>query len=144
MILLKTTCFLVLWSWMTAILAAILTMVSVGVVLASRKSWLCCPNLPMALLFAPETKVECDGYRSYLNLDGVQLEPTKYEVGDLHWLHKAISNLKAFLLGTYHGRCTKLQAYLDEYCFRFNRRMTGDQIFLRLTRAVATSCGVLS
>ncbi|HIR31512.1 MAG TPA: DDE transposase, partial [Candidatus Faecousia faecavium] len=38
----------------------------------------------------------------------------------------------------------KLQAYLDEYCFRFNRRMTGDQIFLRLTRAVATSCGVLS
>lgn len=81
---------------MTAILAAILTMVSVGVVLASRKSWLYCPNLPMALLFAPETKVECDGYRSYLNLDGVQLEPTKYEVGDLHWLHKAISNLKTF------------------------------------------------
>ena len=50
----------------------------------------------------------------------------------------------AVLAGTYHGRCTKLQAYLDEYCFRFNRRMTGNQIFLRLTRAVATSCGVLS
>ena len=63
---------------------------------------------------------------------------------DLHWVHKAISNLKAFLQGTYHGRCTKLQAYLDEYCFRFNRRMTGNQIFLRLTRAVATSCSVLS
>ncbi len=74
----------------------------------------------------------------------MQLDPKKYEAGDLHWLHKAISNLKAFLIGTYHGRCTKLQAYLDEYCFRFNRRMTGDQIFLRLTRAVATSCGVLS
>ena len=55
-----------------------------------------------------------------------------------------ITEQKAFLIGTYHGRCTKLQAYLDEYCFRFNRRMTGDQIFLRLTRAVATSCGVLS
>ena len=49
--------------------------------------------------------------------------------GDLHWLHKAISNLKAFLLGTYHGRCTQLQAYLDEFCFRFNRRKTGDRIF---------------
>ena len=73
------------------------------------------------------------GYRSYLKLDGVQLDPKKYEAGDLHWLHKAISNLKAFLIGTYHGRCTKLQAYLDEYCFRFNRRMTGDQIFLRLS-----------
>ena len=94
--------------------------------------------------FAPNTKVECDGYRSYLNLEGVELSAKKYETDDLHWLHKAISNLKTFLLGTYHGRCTKLQAYLDEYCFRFNRRMTGDQIFLRLTRAATTSCGVLS
>ena len=68
----------------------------------------------------------------------------KYEAGDLHWLHKAISNPKTFRLGTYHGRCTKLQAYLDEFCFRFNRHMTRDQIFLRLTRAVATSRGMLS
>ncbi len=67
----------------------------------------------------------------------------KYEPGNLHWLHKAISNLKAFLLGTYHGRCTQLQAYLDEFCFRFNRRKTGDQIFLRLARAVAASCALL-
>ena len=94
--------------------------------------------------FVPKTKVECDGYRSYLNLEGVELNAKKYETDDLHWVHKAISNLKAFLQGTYHGRCTKLQAYLDEYCFRFNRRMTGNQIFLRLTRAVATSCSVLS
>ena len=94
--------------------------------------------------FAPQTKVECDGYRSYMNLEGVELNAKRYETNDLHWLHKAISNLKAFLLGTYHGRCTNLQANLDEYCFRFNRRMTGNQIFLRLTRAVATSCGMLS
>ena len=67
----------------------------------------------------PKTKVECDGYRSYLNLEGVELNTKKYETDDLHWVHKAISNLKAFLQGTYHGRCTKLQAYLDEYCFLF-------------------------
>lgn len=90
------------------------------------------------------TKVEWDGYRSYMKLTGVELDAQRYEAGDLHRLHKAISNLKTFLLGTYHGRCTKLQAYLDEFCFRFNRRMTGNQIFLRLTRAVATSCGMLS
>ena len=24
---------------------------------------------------APDTKVECDGYRSYLKLDGIQLQP---------------------------------------------------------------------
>ncbi len=72
------------------------------------------------------------------------MEQKKYQVGDIHWLHKAISNLKTFLLGIYHGRCTKFQSYRDEFCFRFNRRMNGSQVFLRLTRAVATSCGVLS
>ena len=92
---------------------------------------------------APGAKIECDGYRSYRNLSGVELDAKKYEPGDLHWLHKAISNLKAFLLGTYHGRCRQLQMYLDEFCFRFNRRKTGDQIFMRLTRAVATSCAQL-
>ena len=92
---------------------------------------------------APGSKIECDGYRSYRNLSGVTLDAKKYETGYLHWLHKTISNLKAFLLVTYHGRCQQLQAYLDEFCFRFNRRKTGDQIFIRLKRAVATSCGLL-
>ena len=92
---------------------------------------------------APGSKIECDGYKSYRNLSGVALDAKKYETGDLHLLHKTISNLKAFLLGTYHGRCTQLQSYLDEFCFRFNRRNTSDQIFSRLTRAVATSCGLL-
>ena len=92
---------------------------------------------------ATGAKIECDCYRSYRNLSGVTLDAKKYETGYLHWLHKAISNLKAFLLGTYHGRCTHLQAYLDEFCFRFNRRKTGDQIFMRLARAVAASCAQL-
>ena len=92
---------------------------------------------------ATGAKIECDGYRSYKNLSGVEMDAKQYEPGDLHWLHKAISNLKAFLLGTYHGRCTQLQSYLDEFCFRFNRRKTGDQIFSRLARAVATSCAQL-
>ena len=47
---------------------------------------------------APGAKIECDGYRSYKNLSGVELDAKKYESGDLHWLHKAISNLKAFLM----------------------------------------------
>ena len=92
---------------------------------------------------APGSKIECDGYKSYRSLSGVALDAKKHETGDLHWLHKAISNLKAFLLGTYHGRCQQLQAYLDEFCFRFNCRNTSNQIFMRLTRAVATACGLL-
>ena len=92
---------------------------------------------------APGSKVKCDGCRSYRNLTGVTLDAKTYEPGDLHWLRKAISNLKAFLLGTYHGRCTQLQAYLNEFCFRFNRRKNGDHIFARLARAVAVSCAQL-
>ena len=49
---------------------------------------------------APGSKIECDGYKSYRNLSGVALDAKKYEPGDLRWLHKAISNLKALLLGT--------------------------------------------
>ena len=29
--------------------------------------------------FVPKTKVECDGYRNYLNLEGVELNTKKYE-----------------------------------------------------------------
>ncbi len=38
-------------------------------------------------------------------------------------IHIVFGNLKAFLNGTYHGVSSKhLQAYLNEYVFRFNRR----------------------
>ena len=94
--------------------------------------------------FEKNTVVECDGYKSYLNLKDVEVRAKKYTNGDLHWLHTALSNLKNLLRGTYHGRCAKLQPYLDEFCFRFNRRMCAGQIFSRLTRAVAASGSVLS
>ncbi len=38
-------------------------------------------------------------------------------------VHRVISNLKSWLLGTHHGvSADHLQVYLDEYVFRFNRR----------------------
>jgi transposase-like protein/ribosomal protein L37E len=41
-------------------------------------------------------------------------------------IHRAFSNLKIWLLGTYHGAVSPQhsQAYLNEYVFRFNRRKT--------------------
>ena len=98
----------------------------------------------VAANFEKNTVVECDGYKSYLNLQDVQVRAKKYTTGDLHWLHVALSNLKNLIRGTYHGRCTELQPYLDEFCFRFNRRMCAGQLFARLTRAVAISGSVLS
>jgi hypothetical protein len=47
----------------------------------------------------------------------------------LPWVHIAIGNLKAFLLGTFHGVSGKyLQEYLSEFCYRFNRRQTEKEI----------------
>lgn len=88
--------------------------------------------------------VECDGLKSYVGLKNVSVNAAKYEVGDLAWVHTAIGNFKAFLLGTYHGSCGDYQPYLDEFCFRFNRRFHPAELFSRLSRAVAASCVMLS
>lgn len=80
--------------------------------------------------------VVSDGFSSYKGIsDNVSLSAS-----ELRWLHKAISNFKTFIQGTYHGRCTQWQDYMNEYCFRFNRRFFEKQIFFRLLRAVAVSC----
>ena len=41
----------------------------------------------------------------------------------LKWVHVVISTAKAFITGTFHGLDSKhIQRYLDEFCYRFNRR----------------------
>jgi len=58
----------------------------------------------------------------------------------LKWLHIIISNLKAFIAGTYHGLSdTHLQAFLDEFCYRFNRRFWPGQLFARTLVACTRS-----
>lgn len=51
-------------------------------------------------------------------------------------VHRVASLLKRWLLGTHHGRVeeTHLQAYLNEFVFRFNRRTSGSRgkLFYRL------------
>jgi len=52
----------------------------------------------------------------------------------LPWVHVLIANLKRFLLGTFHGavRPYRLQEYIDEFDYRFNRRFWEEQIPNRL------------
>lgn len=58
----------------------------------------------------------------------------------LRWVHTYISNTKASLLATYHGLSDKyLQRYLDECCYRFNRRFCEHQIFGKLLKACVSS-----
>ena len=49
------------------------------------------------------------------------------------WIHQIFSNLKGWARGVYHGlRRKHLQAYLDEFVFRFNRRKSRHAAFRSL------------
>lgn len=54
----------------------------------------------------------------------------------LKWVHIAMSNAKRNLLGVYHMIKPKfLQAYLNEFCYKLNRRYFGFKLFNRLVIA---------
>jgi hypothetical protein len=54
----------------------------------------------------------------------------------LKGVHVVISNAKAFIAGTFHGLDRKhIQRYLDEFCYRFNRRCREAELFDRLLAA---------
>ena len=58
----------------------------------------------------------------------------------LKWSHVAISNAKRNLLGIYHKIKAKyLQAYLDEFAYKLNRRYFGGKLFERLVIALSSS-----
>ncbi len=74
--------------------------------------------------------VRTDGYVSYYCLTGYGYELDMRIVGngpnaskELPWVHTLIANVKSMLRGAHHGVSHKyLQRYLDEFCYRFNRR----------------------
>jgi transposase-like protein len=88
--------------------------------------------------------VQTDAYHSYRKPLSEKYQH-EYQVFDadtdmLKWLHIIVSNAKAFVSGTFHGLGQKhLQSYLDEYCYRFNRRGMGGIIFDRLLFAATQS-----
>jgi hypothetical protein len=58
----------------------------------------------------------------------------------LPWVHIAISNAKRQLLGVYYKvKPEYLQYYLNQFCYKFNRRYFGEKQFDRLLIA-AVSC----
>jgi hypothetical protein len=86
---------------------------------------------------APGATLKTDGWSGYIGAPGLTHEP--HVVGPmaahivLPWVHRIFSNLKTWALGVYHGlRKSHLQAYLDEFVFRFNRRCTPHAAFRSL------------
>jgi transposase-like protein len=74
--------------------------------------------------------------QDYLHEVIVSYEDPELAESVFHWVNVIIANAKSFILGTFHGLPKKyLSRYLDEYCYRFNRRFCEHQIFAKLVNA---------
>jgi transposase-like protein len=96
----------------------------------------------------PGSVVHTDGWQGYSGLDGYQHEVTvlrgrKESANELlPRVHRVVSLLKRWLLGTHQGAVSPehLDYYLDEFTFRFNRRGShsrGKLFYRLLQQAVA-------
>jgi transposase-like protein len=94
----------------------------------------------------PGTAVITDAWQGYASLSSHGFRHQARVQGSreraekiLPRIHRVFGNLKTWLRGTHHGVDSKhLQAYLDEFTFRFNRRrtpMAAFQTLLGLTSA---------
>ncbi len=76
---------------------------------------------------AAGSTVRTDGNPSYREMEGYAHQPKVVGKMAAHiilkWVHRVISNLKRWFMGTLHGvRKPHFQAYLNEFTFRWNRR----------------------
>jgi len=92
-----------------------------------------------------DTVVKTDNYRSYSKIKEnvwchiAQNVSPKDAVKVLPWVHTMISNAKRTLLGAHHMLSKKyVQNYLDEFCYKVNRRYFGEELFDRLLIACVT------
>lgn len=89
---------------------------------------------------APGSVVKTDGWAGYVGLRDAgyaHLARTMSTAADVdEWLpfsHLVLANFKRWTLDIFHGVSPRhLQAYLDEYCYRLNRRDKREDIFRRL------------
>ena len=86
---------------------------------------------------APGITIRTDGWSGYPGAPDVAHDPQVIGPIAAHVvlpsIHHVFSNLKTWALGVYHGlRKKHLQAYLDEFVFRFNRRRTRHAAFRAL------------
>ena len=81
---------------------------------------------------SPGAIVRTDGWQPYAQLEALNYRHQPLAIngdykkadGHLPMIHLVFSNLKTWILGTHHGAIAQhhLQAYLNEYVYRFNRR----------------------
>lgn len=96
-------------------------------------------NYEISKAVKPSAKITTDGWRGYYKLSEIIKEHKRLTVPQkeahklLPWVHTIISNSKRLLLGTHHsiGK-SYLQNYLNEFCYKLNRRFIHDDLFEHL------------
>jgi transposase-like protein len=93
-----------------------------------------------------ESIIVSDSSTSYTNFDDIieahytEISSKEVTKSTLKWVHIAIGNARRVLTGIYQKVSKKyLQLYLDEFCYKLNRRHFKDKLFNRLTLAVANN-----
>lgn len=92
-----------------------------------------------------ESVVKTDNFRSYSKINELvwrhfsETIPKEELEKAFPWVHTVISNAKRTLLGINHMTSKKhIQNYLNEFCYKINRRYFGEMIFDRLLIAATT------
>ena len=87
----------------------------------------------------PAATVLTDGYTGYVGLKDIVFEhmpmvvPPKEAHIKLPWVHTVISNAKRGILGIHHSVTKEyLQNYLNEFCYKLNRRNFKTDLFDRM------------
>ena len=97
----------------------------------------------IAAAVEPGSTVRTDGLNAYMGMDGYKHERQvqRRQAKGVHLLprvHRVVSLLKRWLLGTHQGAVglDHLDYYLDEFTFRFNRRKSASRgkLFFRLVQ----------
>lgn len=90
----------------------------------------------LSIVFSDQSTSYVD-ISDYVEVHVTEKSSKETTVSTLKWVHIAISNAERNLLGIYHKVEGKyLQSYLDEFCYKLNRRYFGEQLFDRLVVAV--------
>lgn len=99
-----------------------------------------CLGEAAASAVAPGAFILTDGLRAYGRLNKLGYHHAPVVQGDpkraaelLPWVHVVIGNFKRWILDVFHGVSPKhLQSYLDEFCYRLNRRRVRTDLFRRV------------
>lgn len=96
----------------------------------------------MRSIIEPSARIKTDQWQGYRPLkqefENLVQIPSGKKGGNFPELHRAIMGFKLWLRGMHHS-VEHLQAYIDEYSYRFNRNFMKSGIFENLTRKVVES-----